>query len=195
MKIKNVSVETLHISDLVDETGHKGITLDPSDELTIFDELAERSTSLAAWITAGKISVINEFVEPNETPGLDPLNTIADLGVKVIAWIIHNDYKFDFTNSSNVVTNVFTGDVSGSVLLNVAVVNSSNVVDTFNSISTVTVTADKGTINSAANLIVTMTDGIATISVSDNLAETVVLSLSGGNTSLNLDATAQVTFS
>ena len=104
----------------------------------------------------------------------------------VLAYILANDSNVQFTGGSDGLNgplgvNNYAGAHSG-VAVGVAIANGQGVVDSFNSISTVTLTATGGTapkINGQSGpVVVPLLNGVASAMVSDSAAGTVNIAMS-----------------
>jgi len=119
---------------------------------------------------------------------------IAELGVnktlkKVIDWIISNDVKFGFSASS------YSGSAGGTVEVEIRVTDGDGTIDTFNNIVQVAVAVD-GNATIQESMPVRFTNGIAKITIQDDTAETVNLSLvDSESTGLDVSDPATVVFS
>jgi hypothetical protein len=104
----------------------------------------------------------------------------------VLAYILANDSNIQFTGGSDGLNgplgvNHYSGAHSG-VAVGLAIANGQGVVDVFNSVSTITLTATGGTapkINGQSGpVVVPLLNGVATVTVSDSAPGTVSLAMS-----------------
>jgi len=108
---------------------------------------------------------------------------------KIIDWIISNDVKFGFSAGS------YSGSAGGTVEVEIRVTDGDGTIDTFNNIVQVTVAVD-GNATIQESMPIRFTNGIAKITIQDDTAETVNLSLvDSESTGLDVSDTATVVFS
>jgi len=184
MKIKNVSSSKV----IIDDVGAKGVNikLEPGEIKVIFDEDAEKSPALKKLIDAGFVQKIGD-----EEPSIGP----KDVTQKIIDWIISNDVAIRFVKEGTEWDSgqgkfVTTND---SIPIQLKVCDGDGTIDTFNSTATVAV-ASTGSATIVETMPIAFTNGIATITVNNSVDEEITLSLSGGNTSLDLTDTVNVIF-
>ena len=190
MQIKNVSSSIVSIYDLVDSTGRKGITLNPGQEILVYDEDAERSGALIDFMKRGLIQKIGD-IEPKEDQNVE-----IEQVDKVIRWINSRDKAIQFANPINgSIQNEFNGTHGTPVNIAIVVTDGDGTVSIFNHSAIVVVTVDAGTINGVSGSVtVNFTNGQVVVSINRADAGDVNISLSGGNTNLDKSDTAVVYF-
>jgi len=91
MKIKNVSSSNLAIPEIKDNQG-AGLTLSPGAEVIIYDEDAEKSPSLASYITSGYVQKTGteEPGDSSATADVDvaALKATVDAGMIVVEGLV-----------------------------------------------------------------------------------------------------------
>lgn len=203
MRVKNMSNGTVIIDDIVDtQSGLKGITLQSGVEILLYDEDTEKSSQLKAFLTSGVLANIGDE-EPAEGAG--------DMDDKLIAWVKAGDVYIQFSPSTSG-DNPYSGDVGTPVEIPIAVTNGVGTIDTFNSEATVEVTIDGGStatdpviqyrktdgswsVMGAGPVTIPFVNGVGRIKVNCTGAGDILLTLGGGNTSLDRTDTATVTMS
>ena len=75
MKIKNVSTSNLQIPEIKDSQG-AGLMLSPGAEVIIYDEDAEKSPTLASYITAGYVTKTGTE-EPGDSSATADVDVVA----------------------------------------------------------------------------------------------------------------------
>jgi hypothetical protein len=125
-------------------------------------------------------------------------NVSADFAA-IKEWINSGDSIIQFFPINGPTTdNAYSGVHTGTTV-QIAVTNGSGIVDPFNSVATVELTAAGGTtpkINGHNSpVLLTLTNGMVSAVISDTGAGAVTLGLQNGNTSLNLADTSTVTLS
>jgi hypothetical protein len=192
MRIKYVGSSARIISKFY--TTGKDLVLRPNIEYVLYDEDIEKNSTLVNLIKDATVLKISDEEPLEAATGID-----ADVSAgidKLITWVQSSDVAIQFTDPINGgVENTYSGAVGVPVVVGLAVTNGSGVTDTFNSVATVVVTVDAGTINGGAGPVtVTFVNGVITVSINRINAGDVGISLSGGNTSLNKADIAKVTF-
>lgn len=121
----------------------------------------------------------------------------SDKVAKLIKWCLSRDTDIEFDGAAPT-----AGTAGGAaVSVDLHVLDADSVIDVFNDVFQVTVTSslsglisfDGSTPASAA--VVTFTDGVATIEVTDAVAETAVLTLSSGPAGITITDTHSIVFS
>jgi len=91
MKIKNVSSSILTIPEIKDDQG-AGLVLSPGVEVIIYDEDAEKSPSLASYITAGYVQKTGDEEPGDATAVADvdiaALKATVDAGMLVVEGLV-----------------------------------------------------------------------------------------------------------
>lgn len=182
MRIKNNTTGKILIADLPGQQS-SGLIVQAKEEVTIFNEDAEKSLQLKSFIDGGQISVLNATDEP--TSG----TSIGDPEADLRTWVLMNDVSAQFVGGDDglngpTVPNNYSGTPGTPVTVPLWVTDGDGTLDIINSQSTVQVaivggTASNPTIDGGVGPVtLTFVKGAASVKVDAGGAGTVLLALS-----------------
>jgi len=191
-----LSTSVLHPVQLVDVRAFDGspITLLPGVAINLLNYATEedlvKSHHLSNLLGDGLLTVNSSF---------DPATTQENI---IVQWILSGDTILQFFGVNGPSSdNTYTGTFAAGAIVRVGVTNGVGVPDPFNNTATVVLSVTGGgaaspKINgSASPVTLTLVGGVASATVTASGAGTVLLGLSGGNTTLDRSDTATVTLS
>lgn len=174
-----------------------------ADKSKIAASMAAPHGQLYKAIQRGDITLVTP-VTGTELTATEMASTVTDL----LNWAISNDKAIQFLDANgDAVDNAYAGAIAADVTIMVGVTNGTGTIDPFNSAATVVVTITGGTAAGAqirsgisgtygaGPVTLTAVNGIMTCQVKGTGAGTILLGLSGGNTTLSRIDTATVTLS
>jgi len=202
MKIKNISSSIISINDLLDRETKQPITLDLNEEMIIYDEDAEGSSTLKRYIDGGYIQVTGKE-EPVEIEDIVGGGEERDTYL-VKKTLLGADVAIQFTPVNGAGNdNAYAGAINTDKDITLAITNGNGGIDYVNSTATIVVSITGGTagtkqirliggVYGAGPVTLSFVEGEAKVQVKGTVG-TITLGLSGGNTSLNKTDTATCT--